>query len=298
MVAGTLSDTATSVGIVLRLTPNGTPDPTFGTNGHIAFTLPVADSFRQVAIDSAGRILVAASNSLRVFETDGSASTAYSNYATFGTSRLLTHADGTVTLFQNGGTTYLTRVAPDNTVIATGTFDGNITGPVLEDGPDGYTIPVYQPNRYGILRIGPHGEGRTDFGGGPTAPAGFLPGDAFGFPFSFSLAGDGSGGFVVLGPDADNANQMAVAHLTSTGALDTSLGNGGRVSLPGLGNNIGAVAVVPRGILAAITGLDAVTAQVVQLAASDTQAPTVVDLHAGRRLGLLSRAGRQRGLHL
>ena len=38
---------------------------------------------------------------------------------------------------------------------------------------------------------------------------------------------------MVLGPDADNANQMAVAHLTSTGALDTSLGNGGHVSLPG-----------------------------------------------------------------
>ena len=126
VVAGQVSDGSTSFGIMLRFMPTGALDPTFGQGGEVVFSLPAADSLNHVAIDSAGRILVAATTSLHVFDSSGAPSTAYSNYAGWGNVSMLTHSDGTVSLFQGFGTTSIVRVAPDNTVISSGQFEGRI----------------------------------------------------------------------------------------------------------------------------------------------------------------------------
>jgi uncharacterized delta-60 repeat protein len=210
--------------LVLRLTPTGQLDPTFGPQHNGFVTVPVAGIAHSMGIDGKGRILVGSFDGTTIgkpmivarFSPNGILD---SSYGQNGLARLL---------FWNSQTAASAGISTLNVAA-----DGSATGMGHIDyiGGNGHGAA-------GVFRLSPSGQLVPGFGSGGHTEVDFtfIAPRQFWFPCAMTV--DARGRIVVTG-DGDVASGPALltARLTPNGTLDTSYGPAGtgRVVTQGLG---------------------------------------------------------------
>jgi len=214
--------------LLLRLTPAGQLDPTFGPAGNGLVKLTVGSIADSVAIDDDGRILVGASNLdaagrpmvVARFSPDGILD------RSFGQNGIVQLIFWDATAASGSGVNAL-NVAADGSVTGSGHID------YIGNGGHGTA---------GVFQLSPRGELVPGFGSGGHTEVGFTK--ASGTPaqwFPCAMTVDSRGRIVVSGDgEGDPGNALLNARLTPTGTLDTSYGTAGtgRVVIGGLGTDI------------------------------------------------------------
>ena len=200
VVAGTATIAANSTAIaVARYNTDGTLDSTFGTGGKVTTQIGQFDLATREVIQPDQKILVAGANGFEMarYNPNGSLDT------TFGTG-------GTVQDFPDGGAQAV-ALRPDGTIVLAGT-EINTRGDAI----------------FLVAQFTPSGAVDTSFGPGGSATTTFAGNDAT--AFSVVLQNDGS---VIVGgsinSDQTLIDQWALSRFTSTGTLDLSFGQEGRV---------------------------------------------------------------------
>jgi uncharacterized delta-60 repeat protein len=188
-----------------RYNTDGTLDTTFGPGGLVITFFSTDAGAHGMALQSDGKIVVAGDVGMQDFalaryNTDGSLD------SSFGQSGEVT------TAFGSSAAAYGVALQSDGKILAAGFT--TTTG----SNPDAFALARY--NSEGTLdsSFGQGGEVTTAFGSGYLAAR------------SLAVQGDGS---IVAAGFADNGNSFAVVRYTSTGALDSSFGQGGLVTTPG-----------------------------------------------------------------
>jgi uncharacterized delta-60 repeat protein len=198
--------------------PVGSLDPTFGSSGMATFPLPAAKS---VALQSDGKLVVVGDMTLSRYSADGTADT------TFG-------SGGKVTAVANGG--------PEDALEAVAIqSDGKIV-------VAGHTSKPPSPfDDFAVLRFNPDGRPDTTFGNGGLVITDFtgLTDRAEGL----AIQPDGkilAAGFATQGTVTFGDSDFAVIRYLSDGTLDSSFGNGGKVTtdLSGGSSETGAAVAV------------------------------------------------------
>jgi uncharacterized delta-60 repeat protein len=187
-----------SAAAIVRLNPDGNPDPSFGLGG--AVLIPNAFGFA-AALQPDGKILVGAH--------------AYDDMFLF---RLLPNGSFDAS-FGNGGfvstdfggteATFALAVQPDGKIVAAGraTTLHSLT-------PGDFAVVRYNPNGSRDSSFGADGKVRTDFGGTEDA---------------LDLALQPDGKIVVVGAAGWSGSQWAVARYNPDGSLDSSFDGDGKV---------------------------------------------------------------------
>ena len=214
--------------LILRLNPNGTLDPTFGSGGQVVTLFSTNDgaAAQSVAIQPAdGKIVVAGGANpsatggygefaVARYNTDGSLDT------TFGTGGVaLTDVSKLFGATGNGSSAHSVVIDPEGRIIAAGSAD----------------VAYYSIDRaeMAMVRYTPNGALDTTFGTGGGAAV--MPPNA---TSSYDVGvGVQSGGQIVMGglsTDTHGWNgvsgdkwELALARFTSNGTLDTTFGTGG-----------------------------------------------------------------------
>lgn len=193
--------------VLLRYTPAGQPDSTFGTSGSVTLATGQLVAGAGLAVLSTGQILVAlvtlsGSSSSSAVSATGSLVRLQSNGqsdATFGTA-------GSVSL--QGGPTNLT-LDPSGSIfvpeVSLGANPSQDQGLVQKLSAAGIADPTFGQAGAAALPASPT----------PLVPGGVMP---------------GAGGALYV-TAADLATEVAVLRLTSAGAVDPSFGRGGQVSV-------------------------------------------------------------------
>ena len=217
--------------VLIRLTPTGSLDPTFGTNGIVDVTLPDGGGstsplwVRGLAIDAEGRIVVVGGGGgpdyptgLEVFR--------------------LTPNGQLDSSFGRGGVvgSFLPTIAAGVSLDA--------AGQIVVAG-SGSSIVYPQPS---VIRLNPDGSIDPALSGGASPPSGSPLSSTTG-TFTTAVATD-SAGDIYLGGSTDG--QGYVIKLTAAGVVDTTFGTDGVYTSPLLGPQstgayIGSLAVLPNG---------------------------------------------------
>lgn len=248
-----------------RLNPDGSLDSTFGAGGVVTDALPggMQSSIEGVAVDSAGRIVVAGSRDdafiVARFTADGAPD------PSFGTGGVTQVAPPG---FKTGAASTV-QVLPGDTVLAAGQADEQFalvrlradgspdpafgTGGVSVDSPPASAaIESVTPLADGRILAGGFGDdinGRHQFVGRFTADG--HPDPSFGRG-GFASADDiASASALLLQPDGSVvAVGQGFSRFTTAGALDAGFGKGGRI----YGSPAGIVVPQPDGSLLAVAG--------------------------------------------
>jgi uncharacterized delta-60 repeat protein len=215
--------------LLVRYEADGTLDPSFGTNGVVAWPGPIAEALAAKLQPDGKIVAVGAANGgafgVVRFDADGSLDTAFGN------------GGWMTTQLGSSAWPYAIAVQPDGKIIVAGTTQD----------PAGSRFVVLRYDANGVLdpTFGPGGIVRTGFGTGPQA---------YDEGLAMALRPDGT--IVVGGDTYDGDTHFALARYTSDGHLDASFGAGGRAitDLGGLayGASVRALAVQPDGKLVAV----------------------------------------------
>jgi uncharacterized delta-60 repeat protein len=200
---------------VLRLLPDGTPDPTFGVNGRVTTDFPgLAATASSVVVQPDGRIVVAGGAFplftflgdfvLVRYETDGSLDTS------FGTGGIVT------TSFPGQGSyAFDLALQPDGKLVAAGTDFVNFSS--QQSSNTDFAVARYNPDGSLDATFGSGGKVTTDF--------------ELGNDDVFSILVQPDGKLVAVGAATSQVTfyDFAAARYLPDGALDTSFGTGGKV---------------------------------------------------------------------
>jgi uncharacterized delta-60 repeat protein len=194
---------------IVRYLPDGSLDPTFAGNGTLLAALGTGQNYaRAVAIDAAGRILVA-----------GSASNT-GQYEDFAIARLL--PDGSFDASFDGDGKVLTPIGPAADIIRAIAIDA--FGRIVVAGYSGIGSEV----DVALARYLPDGSLDTGFGVG-----GKVVTSIGGYDIAYDLALDAAGRIVVAATtyDGQTSAQFALLRYTPDGVLDPNF-EGGGVTIP------------------------------------------------------------------
>ncbi|MDB5309626.1 MAG: hypothetical protein JWO38_3828 [Gemmataceae bacterium] len=246
VVAGTADATGVSDFALARYLPNGTPDLGFDNTGQLTFGFGGTDVATAVAIQADGKIVEAG------YTNVGGAGGNPNNFAL-----TRVNADGSVdTTFNGNGIKTIDFGADDRATGVVVQPDGKIVVVGFTSLPGGADFAVARLNADGSLdtTFNTTGMEAINFGGIDDANAVVLQPD---------------GKIVVVGftapagaPTPGVHTNIAVARLTTTGALDTSFNTTGTETVDlGLDARANAVALQPDGklVLAGTTGTGSVT---------------------------------------
>jgi uncharacterized delta-60 repeat protein len=193
--------------LVIRLRPDGTLDPSFGSGGIARFGKPFADLYESLAIDRRGRLLLGG----RAPRRTGDPGAAVRRMTASGDLDDGYGRDGVARPF-GGGDGELADLALDGSrVLAAATC-------VCAGGRD---------DDFEIARLGPGGRRDRSFGAGGRTVIGFGANDAE--ASSIAVGPDGravAAGSVRIG----GSERWALARVTPDGDPDRSFGRGGRIS--------------------------------------------------------------------
>ena len=213
-----------------RYDPDGTLDPSFGTDGRVVTDLGAVEVARSVAITRQGRIIVAGATSRSAGATD----VLLLGYDASGHLDQGFGEDGVVVADLFGpdeGALDMAAMADGHIVVA-GTVDFSAVGPTAD---------------FGIARFDPDGSLDTSFGVGGTARVDFGGSD-----FVAALAAHPSGAIVVAGTtlSATGDYDLALARLTRDGRLDPAFGSAGLVTTDFQRLDLASdVAIMPNGAI-------------------------------------------------
>jgi uncharacterized delta-60 repeat protein len=214
--------------LVLRLTPGGQLDPTFGQNGSGFVTMPVGGVAQSIAIGRGGEIVVGGSN--------GNPQGRPMVVARLGPNGVLDHRFGHGGLAQvlfwkakraaSAGVGGL-AIAPHGGIIASGHLD-YIGG----NGP--HSTPGH--GAAGVFRLSPKGRFVRSFGARGHVQVAFRSGGQFDQWFPCGMTVDARGRITVTGDGSTKALNAALltSRLSRRGTLDRSYGRKGRVVTGGL----------------------------------------------------------------
>jgi len=216
VAAGTADFSGTVYGLIARFDTAGALDTTFNSTGFVTVVVGNSTEFNAVGLDSSSNIVVSGFNSVGFGEqaiTGRYTSTGMLD-STFGTSGFVTTQIGT------------------NTTIGALAFDSS--GNILVAGIA--TLSGF--NNFVIIRYTSAGVLDTSFNSGGSATT--LIG---GSSVSADIAIQADGKILISGYATDSIDFATLARYTSSGALDTTFGDGGIVLLT-LGTGSGLAAVV------------------------------------------------------
>jgi len=216
--------------LVLRLTPNGQLDPTFGQNQSGFVTVPAGGVAQSIAIQRSGEIVVGGSNGDR-----NGRPMVVARFARNGTlDRRFGHGGLAQVLFWNARQAASAGVGGLATtrhggVIASGHLD-YIGG----NGP--HSTPGH--GSAGVFRLSPSGRLVRSFGTGGHIEVAFRSAGQFDQWFPCAMTVDARGRITVTGDGSTNARNavLLTTRLSGRGMLDRSYGRGGRVVTRGLRN--------------------------------------------------------------
>ena len=188
-------------GGVLRLNADGSVDTTFGVGGLVSVYDP-----RAVAVDSAGRIVIAQFQSVIRLNADGGSD------ASFGNSGVATISFAVGTNFFDLGITGLALDAAGHIVVVGNTSAG---------------LP-WNAHQIGIVRLNTDGTVDTAFGSGGETTFNF--GSFYIYDGAQAVAIDGAGRIDVAGTTHGNSGYFntGVIQLNANGLLNTGFGSGGK----------------------------------------------------------------------
>ena len=205
-----------------RLTPTGSLDSTFGTNGFNTTTLGTNDSIQSIAIDSSGRIIVGGNSTI-------------GGVPKFTLARYTPNGAIDTSFATNG---YNTTSPGTNDSINSIAFDGsgNIVagGTATVGGVTGFAVARYTSNGALDTSFGTNGFNTTTRGTGD---------------YIASIAIDASGRIVAGGNSTIGGNNVfTVARYLSNGSVDSTFGtNGFNTTTPGTSDYINSIALDSSG---------------------------------------------------
>jgi uncharacterized delta-60 repeat protein len=275
IVFGSRSDNQSPYGTptVVRLKPDGSPDPTFGTGGLATYVAPgtTDDWLSDVAVQPDGKVVLAgyvqpySPNVGPLFARLNENGTPDSSFDSNGGFKLgyalALQPDGKIVVGGRGASgPGLWRIGPNGGLDPTFGQSGERDLPFVQFAtpsavrlqPDGKIVVQVVPG--GVARVNPDGSMDDTFGGGDGAAA--LPDDA-----SFRLAVDTvvtpSGRIVALGTGSFGAhNDLSLTALTAAGAPDPAFHFEGNAAFPRRTGRFSDVAVLPDGRLLAVGASD------------------------------------------
>jgi uncharacterized delta-60 repeat protein len=201
---------------VQRFTPNGTPDPTFGTNGLVTTDFGgLGDGANRVVVQSDGKIVVGG------FQQSGP-NTGNGVKGRFALARY--NNDGTLdSTFGTGGTAL---------ILSEQTSANFMTGLSLQGGKIVFSASVKRGDDFDFItvRVNSNGSLDTTFGEpNGSQSKGYIVTGFGGNDYASAQITQFDGKIVVAGTNTEDTDQFILARYNSNGRLDTSYGQGGRV---------------------------------------------------------------------
>ncbi len=220
IVAAGVSDAGGTNDFALaRYNPDGSLDPSFGTNGLMTTNFGGADIIFEIIRQPDGKIIA-----VGVSDAGGTNDFALARYNTNGSLDTSFGTNGLVTTNFGGSDTALAAILqPDGKIVAVGQSDAG--------GTIDFALARYNPNGSLDTSFGTNGLVRTNLGGGTDSAS------------SAALQPDGK--IVVAGSsDAGGTVDFAVARYNPNGSLDTSFGTNGFVLTNLGGTDVGSSMVL------------------------------------------------------